>query len=157
MAFVTGQRLTADLLNQNLQGVTGNATVDSAAITTVETIVLTAALNMTSGQTYGIYLKANVSSSVQMAWNVATPTFELAFMRIREDNATGTQMSLDLIIQPSSSSSGYPVSGYAEYTAVSTASKTIVATLIRGTGAGNMVLRASATRPSTLRIQPIVN
>lgn len=157
MAFLTGQRLTADLLNQNLQGATGVAVADSASITTVETVVLTTTLSMTSGQTYGIYLKANISSGTQMAWNVATPTFELALVRIREDNATGTQMSLDLIIQPSSSSSGYPLSAYAEYTAVSTASKTIVATLIKSTGTGGWQLRASATRPSTLRVQPLVN
>jgi hypothetical protein len=157
MAFLTGQRLTADLLNQNLQGITGNAVADSASITTTETIVLTASLSMTSGQTYGIYLNANISSTTQMAWNVATPTFELAFIRIREDNATGTQMALALQIQPSSSSSGYPVTAYAEYTAVSTASKTIVATLVKGTGSGPWQLRASATRPSTLRVQPLVN
>jgi hypothetical protein len=153
MAFLTGQRLTADLLNQNLQGITGTAVVDSASITTTETTVLTATLSMTSGQAYGIWVKATISATVLGAIGS-----NLANVRVREDSTTGTVITSDIFAPLSTAPAGYPFSTYVEYTAVSTANKTVVFTIQRNTATTEAYqLRAAATRPGMLRVQPIVN
>lgn len=153
MAFLTGQRLTADLLNQNFQGVTGSAVADSAPITTTETAVLTVTIPMVSGQTYGISVKATISSTVVTA--IGT---NLASVRVREDSTTGTVITSDVFAALSTAPAGYPYSTYAEYTAVSTANKTIVFTIVRNTATTETYqLRAAATRPGMMRVQPLVN
>lgn len=152
MSFLTGQRLTADLLNQYFQGVTTPVTADSATFTTVETIVATFTAPLVSGQVYEIIamLFMHTSSSA------ATPA-EVALTRIREDNVTGTQLQGANIPMLTASSGGFPALLRAEYTAVATATKTFVITGIRNGGAGTMNLKASASSPCLFRVQPLVN
>ncbi len=152
MAFLTGQRLSADLLNQNLQGVTTAVVTDSAAIS-AETVGITVVIAVTAGQTYGITVKATIGSSA-----VGTLGTNLAIVRIREDSVSGNQLSQDVFTPLTSASAGFAYSTYTEYTAASTTTKTIVFTFARNTATTETyIIRAAANRPTFMRVQPLVN
>lgn len=151
MAFLTGQRLTADLLNQNLQGYSTSIVANSGTYTTTETVIATWTATLTAGQVYAVTADAFILTS-------ATSSTEANLVRIREDSLTGTQVQGGNIMLPSTTSGGCPLHLYGEYTAVSTATKTFVLTAIRqGTGTGTYNLKASSTSPCIFRVQPLVN
>lgn len=131
---------------------TATLTSNSATWTTAESAALisvTAAL--VSGWSYRITLMTTVVST-------AGALTEAAFMRIREDTATGTQDTGANISIPNTNGFGYPLLLVAEYTAGSTGNKTWVVTGSRITGAtGTQGIVCSTSRPSLLTVDRIVS
>lgn len=148
MAFLTGQRLTADLMNQNFQGTTTTITAATATSSTVETVWATWTASVISGQTYEIEAMYSVKTSV---------AGDGSLERIREDSLTGNQLQGVTVPLPGTISGGNPAYIRAEYTAASTGTKTFVLTAIRNGGTGVHNLQASSSSPATFRVQPIVN
>ena len=155
MAFVTGQRLTADLLNQNFQGTTTFVTTLSGTWTGTETVGATFSASVVSGQTYAIV----VDAFIRITTGGSGLLTEGNIVRIREDSLTGNQLQGSQVALLSGGSGGNPIHLYAEYTAVSTGAKTFVLTGNRnGTGStGTYAVMGSASSPSVFRVQPIVN
>lgn len=148
MAFLTGQRLTADLLNQNLQGTTTPITADSATYTTTEAVIATWSASLVNGQNYEVVADVSIRTSVAA---------DVSLVRIREDNLTGNQLQGINVALPSASSGGNPAHLRGEYTATATGSKTFVLTGVRNGGTGNHNLKASSSSPALFRVQALVN
>ena len=153
MALVTGQRLTADLLNSYLVTNIGNSVIVSNSATTsgtTETVTLSVTGNLVAGQLYQIQFVGRIASSVL--------TGDLVNFRIREDNLTGAQQGFGVLATASNSTTnGYTTICLAQYTAASTASKTFVFTLQRpATGSGNFTVISSSSAPSffTISLMP---
>jgi hypothetical protein len=113
-------------------------TASSGNINTTETIIQTLTAAVVSGQTYKL--------TADFGYAVSDVTW-IGLARIREDNAAGTVLQARRINAPTTAS---PWSYHmeAEFTASSTGNKTIVLTLQRTGGAGNITLAAGATQPS---------
>lgn len=136
-----GQRLIAGRIPGELIGET-IATADSATFTTTETVVMSITVPLVAGRTYRI-LASGMSRS-----DIATDDIR---WRIREDNATGTELQTLVILDVNSTA--VPPGNWtmeARYTAASTASKVVVVTGVRNVGSGNCALEAAATRPAFL-------
>jgi hypothetical protein len=130
-----------------LKGQTTPIIADSATWTGTETGSLASVtLNVTAGVTYGLTLYIAVSSTV-------TGT-EISFMRIREDTATGNQLAAASLPMPTSGTTGFPITVYTEYTAVSTGAKTFVVTGQRVSGTGSHQVRAGTGRNSYFTVEP---
>lgn len=122
---------------------------NSAAWTTAESAALiSATAALTNGSVYKLQLFTHVQSTV---------TTEPAQIRIREDNATGTQVAITQTFCGTTSGNGFFVYIYAEYTAVATANKVFVVTGQRNGGSASQTLVASPTKVSYLTIDRIVS
>lgn len=131
---------------------TATLTTNSATWTTVESgALITVTANLVNGFNYRILLTTTVVSTVGALT-------EAAFMRIREDNATGTQDTGANVSIPNTNGFGYPAVLIAEYTAIATGAKTWVATGSRITGAtGTQGIVCSTSRPTLLTVDRIVS
>lgn len=122
---------------------------DSATWTTVESgSLLSVVAPLVNGWKYAIRMFTAISSSVSAA-------AEMAVVRVRQDNATGTQIMGPQVSIPNNTSVGFSVSGYAEYTAAATANKTFVMTGERTGGTGSHQVRAGSARPTFLTVDHI--
>lgn len=135
---------------QGVERVAGASLVaDSATWSTVESgSLLSVTAPLVNTWKYAIRMFTAVSSSVSAA-------AEMAVMRVRQDTATGTQMMGPQVSIPNSTSVGFAVAGYTEYTAASTGNKTFVVTGERTGGTGNHQIRAGSVRPTTLIVDRI--
>lgn len=120
-------------------------TADTATFTTTETIVSTVTAALISGRTYKVSFRGTMQSDVAA---------DLINARIREDNATGTQLQLRRESSTSATAgSGPSFDMEAEYTAVANGNKTFVATGVRAAGAtGNITAEGAATQPRYLYV-----
>src|SRR5262245_47835290 len=125
---IPGERIATDI-----------DTADSSTYTTTETEVQSVTASLVSGRTYKVCAFTHCNSSVGT---------DEQNVRIREDNATGTELQSAKVLISGSITLGMQVFLYAEYTAVSTASKTFSLAMQRSTGTGNCFREAAATRPS---------
>lgn len=119
-------------------------TSDSSAIS-VETQIDTVTASLVSGRIYKVVWDLAYTSSVAA---------DTMFARIREDNVSGTQLTLrrgDNRVT-NGAGSGWSLHLEAEYTAVSTGDKTFSATIGRASGTGNVNVVAAATLPSYLYV-----
>lgn len=128
---------------------TSPVTANSSTFTTTETSPL---VSVTFAQTSGLTYKINVWVPIQ-----STAAGDVCFCRIREDNNTGNQLDGANLYIGSTSANGYPSIMYAEYTAGSTGSKTIVFTGARTGGSGTLNLSASTSRPAWMTVDLIVS
>lgn len=118
-------------------------TSSSGNITTTETTVDTVTAPLVSGRTYGIWWFSQAQSSVAA---------DTAVARLREDNSTGTRMTIKRMAIPESGQN-YQIAHYGEYVAVSTGDKTFVGTLTRGSGTGNITSPASSTSLCSIYVE----
>jgi hypothetical protein len=125
---------------------TSTESADSANVTTTETTVQSVTAALVSGRTYRVRWAGRLSSSV------ATDTF---VGRIREDNATGTELASWQTDSNLPATLGLAGVIEAEYTAGATANKTFVLAIVRSAGSGNGRLEAAATRPAYLYVDYI--
>ena len=121
------------------------ATASSAAITTTETVVITAVAPVVVGRRY------KVVADFGFAVSVVTDSF---LARIREDTVAGVEIQGRRVHAPSTVS---PHNGHfeTEYTADATEDKTFVLTLVRTAGTGTITMAASATSPAFLHVDYI--
>ena len=123
----------------------GPRTSTPATFTTTETAVDTVTAPLVAGRKYGIWWFAQCQSSV---------AGDSARARIREDNSTGTQITLrgyELV----DAGVAVGIVEYGEYTAAATANKTFVGCLVRGAGTGNLTAAASATQLACIYVEYI--
>lgn len=150
--WAVGDKVTADALNANLVEEYENATAitsDSSTWNATEASISTVAATLVSGLVYRIVFTGRISTDVAA---------DLAILRIREDNLTGTQLQLSQIYLPTTTGNGYTLYFYAEYTAVSSASKTFALTAQRSVGTGTAHrIRANSSAPGYLRIDKVIN
>ena len=107
---------------------------DSSAITTVETVVGTLTFSAVNGVVY------ETRWSLKCVQSVGTDWFLIS---IREDSVTGTVLDT-WAFNNNTSSYGRMWVHSINYTAASTASKSIVCTLVRGSGTGNITASAKS-------------
>ena len=134
---VPGERIATTIRTSTSSNVSGTETaIDS----------VTAAL--VSGRTYRVRWTAGVD---------ADTSGDTVFVRLREDNATGTQLNRLRVDVRLSGGAGTRYDGTieAEYTATSTGNKTFVGTIILATGTGPCQISASATEPVYLYVDYI--
>jgi hypothetical protein len=103
-----------------------------------------------SGERYKIEFYGKVQASA-----VGSPSTEVALMRIREDNASGTEVAAGQMYLYSASSVGFTTTVKAEWVASSTATKTFVFTGQRNGGANTHFLRANSVSPCYLSLDLI--
>lgn len=137
------QVLAGRIPGERVGGVVRTSTVGS--ITTSEVAVDTVTAPLVAGRTYGIWWFSQAQSSV------AADTVNA---RMREDNATGTRMTVKRMAIPESGQN-YEIAHYGEYTAVATANKTFVGTLVRGSGTGTIQSPASSTSHCIIYVEYI--
>lgn len=116
------------------------STSSTATTTEIQIDSVTAAL--VTGRTYKVVWDLPVTTSV------AT---DVHFLRIREDNTTGTQLNVRRYKGPGTEQS-YPYRMEAEYTAVATANKTFSGTSIRNTGTGSVISHAASGVPAYMYV-----
>lgn len=123
-------------------------TSNSASIGGTETTIDSVTAQLVIGRTY------KVTWATGYAAGTAGDT---VFLRLREDNSTGTQMVIDRRDSRLTSGPGARWGAHveAEYTALATGSKTFVGTLIVASGAGTAQIIAAATLPSYLYVDYI--
>lgn len=114
----------------------------SSSVTTTETTIDSVTAPLVSGRTY------RVTWDLPLTVSVATDTH---FVRIRENNSTGTQLNVRRYMGPATTQS-FPFRIEAEYTAVATANKTFVGTFIRSAGTGSLTSHSAADVPSYLYV-----
>jgi hypothetical protein len=117
-------------------------TSNSAGITTTETVVMTVIAPVVIGRIYKVVLAAGIRSSVAA---------DTANGRIREDNLTGTQLTVRRV-NIAAGGAVFHWALEAEYTADATEDKTFVATMHRASGSGTILVEAGATFPSYLYV-----
>jgi hypothetical protein len=144
MVISPGEEILADDITSRRRVATGYEDTDSAAITTVATVIATATGNLVAGRTYHIRLITHLGSSVSS---------DTANLNIKEDTVSGTELqgaaALPLV---GSASAGIYYQISTDYTAVATGSKTFVGTLVRSAGSGNVRREAAAIRPTYLTV-----
>jgi len=124
-------------------------TADSSTWGATETILGAVAVSAIAGAKYKIIFVGKVSADVAA---------DAANMRIREDNLTGTQLQLQQVYLPNTSTNGWQTYVYAEYTAVSTATKTFALTGQRSVGTGTAHrIRGSGSAPGYFYVDRIAN
>jgi len=136
-----GQQLIANRVPGERIGTTIN-TANSAAITTVETIVDTVTVPLVSGRTYRITWAASILGTVANDQGIA---------RMREDNVAGTTLQVVRFKAPTATN--YPLRMEAEFTAVATGNKTFVVCLLREVGTLTRI--GNATQPVYLYVDYI--
>ncbi|MGH6693423.1 MAG: hypothetical protein ACREF4_22365 [Gammaproteobacteria bacterium] len=130
---VPGERVATDI-----------ETIDSANVTTTETVVQTVVAPVISGRTYRVRWHGDLASSVAA---------DIFFVKIREDTVAGN--TLDFRRYRAHTTDNFPYSTEVEYTADATEDKTFVFTLVRSAGTGNGRLDATSTSPAYLYVNYI--
>jgi hypothetical protein len=118
---------------------------DSAAVT-AEASVGSVTCYLETGKTYALTGNARISSTVASENSIA---------RVREDTASGTQVTQAQVTVSNTSTQGFNAAIYGEYTAVATGNKTFHLTLQRNGGTGNHQIRGAAVAPSWLYVELI--
>ena len=121
------------------------ATSTSSSFTTTETITDTITVSVVSGRTYAV--------RIDVAWQ-SSAAADVVNWNVREDNVTGTIMQGGYIATPGVSKP-LRVSGYDEWTAGATGSKTFVVTGKRDSGSGNVSRYASALASSWIIVDQV--
>lgn len=127
-------------------------TAASGTFTTTETALATVTGVLEAGQRYAI-VADNVRFSASA---VGSPSLEAAMVRIREDNLTGTEIGANQIGILTSSTIGFGIRVYTEFTAAATGAKTFQLTAVRQSGANNIQMRGSTGVPGFLTIDMIL-
>jgi hypothetical protein len=135
-ATVTAGKLPGEQVGYDIE------TSNSSGITTTETTVQTVVAPVVAGRVYLIKWFADVKSTV---------AGDQLFVKIREDNASGTV--LDFRRYRANANVNFPYRTEAEYTADATEDKTFVVTLVRESGTGTVSMAAAATSPAYLRAE----
>lgn len=117
----------------------------NTATFTAETVINTVAASLVTGRRYRIRWLPDVTTN-------ATGT--IVRFRLREDSIAGTVLQL-VNEEPPTTNRDYPTVLEAEFTAVSTASKTFAATAAREVGAGVLTCAANANEPQYLYVDQI--
>ena len=105
--------------------------------------------SLVSGQNYRIFVYVTVASDA---------VGDVSFIRLREDSASGTQVAGSNVYCGTANTSGFPAVIDAEYTALSTASKTWVITGQRVTGSGTAHgIKSGASRQNIMTVDLIVS
>jgi len=120
---------------------TTKATTDSPS-TTTEIVVDSVTAPLVAGRTYMVSYMA----TVQGVAGDAARSF------LRENNLAGAELWNARVHIAGTGSQGWPLWMTCEYTAVSTASKTFVATLTRGFGSESVMALGAANRPRFLYV-----
>jgi hypothetical protein len=123
---------------------TTKRTANSGAVT-AETVIDSVSFPQISGRTYAILYATRGNSTV------SGDTFSLA---IREDNISGNTLASENYYN-FQTTGGYGATLYTEYVAGATGTKTIVGTLARFAGTGNMSSGAAAGIPTFLVVDQI--
>lgn len=145
MAGITaGQRLTAEILNE--REATTVATTDSSTFTTTETVADSVTASLVSGRIYRVRWSGG---------GVSTVAGDILLVRLREDSVTGTVLCERNFYIASTSSGGFGSEIEAEYTAVSTGSKTFVIAGVRNGGTGTLHIDGASTRPRYLYVDHV--
>jgi len=122
---------------------------DSSTWGATEVSLGSVATPVISGAKYKIIFVGKVSADVAA---------DASNMRIREDNLTGTQLQLQQVYLPTTSTNGWQVYAYAEYTASANVTKTFALTGQRSVGTGTAHrIRASASAPGYFYVDRIAN
>jgi hypothetical protein len=135
------------LVAKYMTGFVTPATADGTSYTTAETLFMSITCALITGVVYAV--EADIAISTTLANDIDFP-------RVREDTITGNTLQAKNLIMTTVAGSGYPISLYAEYTAVATANKTFVVTGNRIVGTGAHQMRAAATSPNWLRVTPLL-
>jgi hypothetical protein len=106
--------------------------------------------SLTAGVVYRIIWEGQVGTSSATSTTVAN---ERIRGRIRDTNVAGTQLQLRDMVTIFGGGVSYDFHLRAKFTAVSTGSKTFVATLARVTGAGTITSFAAGDSPVYMRIE----
>ena len=124
-------------------------TSDTSTVTSTETIADSAAASLVSGEKYRVKWDVGYTSDT---------TADTVFLKIREDNVSGTVLTLvrgDVRVT-NGAGSRWKTTAEAEYTAVATGSKTFVGTYVRASGSGAVKIVAAATYPTYLTVDLVV-
>jgi hypothetical protein len=121
-------------------------TADSATFTTTETTMIEHTATLEDGRTYGIITTGNFGSSVAGDAVVA---------RLRLDSDTGTQIQGGQVYCGTTSTVGFTIVMYAEYTATADGDQVFVLTGDRNSGTGNIKLEASTSSPAYISVRLI--
>lgn len=114
-------------------------TSDSSTFTTGDTEVASLTAALVSGRTYRVRFSGGF---------VSTVSGDIVLGRIREDTSAGTVLQEKNRNIGTTSGAGEGFEFEAEYTAVSTGSKTFVVTSVRNGGTGTLHRDGAAVRPS---------
>lgn len=145
-SFLAGQVPTADELNVAFPYRVGTTviTADSSTFTTTAVEVASITVSLVTGRVYRV--------SAHIAWQ-STVTGDAVRCRIREDNNSGTLLnSEEVVIGLSGTTSGYFTHVVAEYTAVSTGSKTFSVSGDQENGTGNCRMEHTTDRPGYVTV-----
>jgi hypothetical protein len=128
---------------------TSTLTSNSATWTSSESAALiTVTASLVSGLTYKVTATLKVNSSAAA---------DVAFMRLREDTASGTQDDGVNVYMGTNNGNGFAAILYTEYTAAATGSKSWVVTGSRASGSGTQGIVCSVNRPCFLTVDLIVS
>ncbi|MEV0156870.1 hypothetical protein AB0H57_24505 [Micromonospora sp. NPDC050686] len=116
---------------------------DSGTFTTAETVIASVTATLKAGRTYRVRWVTRIGTSV--ANDIATP-------RIREDNVSGAERTVDFLPLPNAGTVGNLFIVETEYTAAADGAKTFVGTAQRASGTGNLYREASSNRPTYLYV-----
>lgn len=142
MIWASGMRMTPNRLNGRGRIATTIETSNSSGITTTETTIASVTAPLVAGRVYKVRFVGAADTSVAE---------DTADARIRQDSSGGTEMQLRRL-DLKDATGRWPIEMEAEYTAVSTATKTFVATIVRTSGTGTIIRIASATVPTYLYV-----
>lgn len=145
----TGQKLTANRVpGERIAEMSPARTTNSGNITTTEAVIDSVTAALVAGRKYRVVWTPGVLSSTAA---------DTAFVRLREDSLTGTQMNILRVSLPATGGAGsrFPATIEAPYVAAATGSKTFVGTLVRASGAGNITVQAASTYPVELYVEYI--
>jgi hypothetical protein len=150
--FLAGQRLTADVLNNNTQRIIEYApiTANSATTTTTEIVTITSdSVTFRTLRAYRITLRALAQSGT---------SGDTVVFRVRKTNVTGDiYLDSHRIYIGIGGAVNFPYHDAqicANFTGADV-SAALVATVVRGSGAGNAFMAASATHVSYLQVEDI--
>lgn len=121
-------------------------TADSSGVTTIETVVMSVSASVVAGRTYRVRFAGEFGTTV---------AGDELNVYIKEDSTSGTQLQHNLVYLRTTSSNGNPHVMEAEFTAVSSGTKTFVLSIVRASGTGTARLEAFSTRPSYLYVDYI--
>jgi hypothetical protein len=130
-------------------------TSDSTTWTSTESgSVFEITADLVSGRLYRIDLTCHVSTDAQ-TFAITSANTEMAIIRIKEDDVSGTQLCGDQIKLGHTSANGFKLSTWVYYTAAATGPKTFVVTGQRNGAAsgGNQRLRGFPLRPCILTVR----
>lgn len=145
-SFLAGQVLTADDLNVAFPYRVGTTTItaDSSTFTTTETEVSSITVSLVTGRVYRI--------TAYIGWG-STASGDAIRCRLREDTVSGTLMNSSQVnIGQVTTTGAYHTLVVAEYTAVSTGSKTFVVSGDQEAGSGTCRMEHASDRPGYITV-----